>query len=243
MKLTSNATILSFDPFTVDTGSSTHNLGEAVVLADNRKFAYAKASSTSSVGKLQTAPAPITNHHNMAMTAVALGATQVTVTPAATGGAANIYAEGYLVINDNDGEGRTYQVKGHPTITSSVAFTVDLFDPITGVAGTTAQEASLVHNNYNAVIEGTSATVRPAGVPYVTAAAGNYFWLATRGVASVLNGATVTLGAPQINSGATAGAVVDQTDNLGASAEIQVGVASIMAGVSTEYRPIFLQIA
>lgn len=242
MKLTSPATILSFDPFTVDTGGSTHNLGEQVNLSDQRKFNYGKASTTSSVGKLQTAPAPITNHHNMAMAAVALGATSVTVTPAATGGAANIYAEGYLSINDNDGEGRTYQVKGHAAITSSVAFVVDLFDPISGIAGTTAQEASLVHNNYNAVIEGTSATIRPAGAPLVTFAAGNYGWFQSRGVASVLNGAAVTLGAPQINSGATAGAVVDQTDNLGASAEVQVGVASIMAGVSTEYRPIFLQI-
>lgn len=242
MKLTSPATILNFDPFVVDTGSSTHNLGEQVNLADGRKFNYAKAASTTSVGKLQTAPAPITNHHNMAMAAVSLGATQVTVTPGATGGSANIYAEGYLCINDNDGEGRTYQVKGHPTITSSVAFVVDLFDPISGVAGTSAQEASLVHNGYNAVIQGTDATIRPAGVPLATAAATNYVWLQSRGVASVLNGAAVTLGAPQINSGATAGAVVDQTDNLGASAEVQVGVASIMAGVSTEYRPIFLTI-
>lgn len=241
MKIESTATIMSFDPFVVNTGDSDHNLGERVALADQRLFSYGKAASTSTRGKLQTAPAPITNHHNMATAVAALGATSVTVTPGGTGGNANIYAEGYLAVNDVDGEGSTYKVKGHAAITSSVAFVVDLFDPIR-IALTANSETSLVHNGYNGVIEGTSATVRPAGVPFVTAAADDYIWLQTRGVASVLNGAAVTLGAPQINSGATAGAVVDQTDNLGASAEVQVGVASIMAGVSTEYRPIFLSI-
>lgn len=243
MRLTSIATILSFEPFKVDTGDSTHNLGELVQVADRRQFAYGKAASTSSVGKLQTAPAKITNHENMTLAAAALGATSITVTPGATAGGANIYAEGYFVINDVDGEGRTYAVKGHPAIVSATAFTLDLFDPIRGVALTANSQGTLVHNGYNGVIEGTSATIRAAGVPLVTAAADDYIWLQTRGVASVLNGAAVTLGAQLINSGATAGAVVDATDVTAPQAEVIVGVASIMAGVSTEYNPVFLAIA
>lgn len=241
MKLTSTATILSFDPFTVDTGDSSHNLGEQVVCADGRQFRYGGAASTLSVGKLNQAPAPIDNHKNMATVAAALGATQVTVTPAATGGAANIYAEGYLVVSDANGEGRTYQVKGHPTITSSVAFTVDLFDPISGVALTSSSECSLVHNAYNAHVEATVTTTRGSGVSLVNGAAGDYTWLQTRGVASVLNGSAVTLGAPLVAE--SSGKVNDQADILGASSENTVAWASIMAGVATEYRPVYLTIA
>ena len=183
MKLTSTATILDFDPFEVNTGDSAHNLGEQVVLADGRNFRYGKASTTSTVGKLQLAPAPIPNHVNMVTAAASLGATQVTVTPAATGGAANIYSEGYLVVNASAGLGRSYQVKGHPTISASVAFTVDLFDPIRGVALTSSSRTTLVHNPYNGFLQGTTATVRGAGVPSTNLAADDYAFIQTRGVA------------------------------------------------------------
>lgn len=242
MKLTSTAVILNFDPFTVDTASSTHNLGEQIILADNRRFSYGKASTTSTAGKLQSAPTPIANHANMSVTATATGLTQLTVTPGATAGSANIYAEGYAIINEGaTSQGRVYQVKGHPAITSSTAFVLDLFDPLATALSAT-DNVTLVHNAYNAFLEGTSATVRAAGVPLVSFAANNFGWLQTKGVASVLNGATITLGAQLINSGATAGAVVDATDVTAPQAEVIVGAASIMAGVSTEYRPMFLNI-
>lgn len=241
MKLESNATILSFDPYQIDTGDSSHNLGEQVRAADGRAFRYGSSASTVAVGKLNQAPAPISNHANMATAAAALGATQVTVTPAATGGAANIYAEGYLVVNDAVGEGRMYKVKGHPTITSSVAFVVDLFDPIRGLALTSASETTLVHNAYNAHVEATVATTRGSGVQLVTGAAGDYAWLQHNGVASVLIGTAATLGSPL--SAESSGKVNDVADLYGASATNIVAWASIQAGVATEYNPVYLQIA
>lgn len=241
MKMESTATILSFDPFTVDTGDSSHNLGEQVRLADGRAFRYACAASTVTVGNLNGAPAPIGNHANMATAAAALGATQVTVTPAATGGNANIYAEGYLVVNDAVGEGRTYKVKGHPAITSSVAFTVDLFDPIRGLALTSASETTLVHNAYNLHVEATVATTRGAGVSMVTQAAADYGWLQHAGVASVLIGTAATLGSPL--SAESSGKVNDVADLYGASATNIVAWCSIIAGTATERNPVYLQIA
>src|SRR3990167_37318 len=132
MKLESTATILDFNPFETRTeADATHNLGEAIYLADGRAFRYAKAGASNiSKGKLQLAPAPIANHKNMACDAASAGAVSVNVTPAGTAGAANIYAEGYLCINDVDGEGQTYKVSSHPAITASTEFTVTLFDPI-----------------------------------------------------------------------------------------------------------------
>lgn len=242
MKLTSAATIYTFEPFVVDTGDSSHNLGEQVILADGRNFRYGRAASTSSIGKLQLAPAPIANHANMAVTATALGANQLAVTPGATGGNANIYAEGYAVVNAGPNLGATYQVKGHPAITSSVAFTIDLFDPIKGTALTTSSKVSLVHNPYNLFVQGTTVNIRAAGVPLATGAANNYMWCQTKGVASVLCDTATTLGAPQI-AGAVAGSIKDQTDILGASSENTVAWATIMAGVDTEYRPVYLMVA
>lgn len=241
MKYTSVASILSFEPFSVDTGDASHNLGEQVVLADGRNFRYGKANSTSSIGKMQLAPAPIANHANTSVTATALGATTLTVTPGATGGNANIYAEGYAVINAGPNLGATYQIKGHAAITSSTAFDVVLFDPIRGTALTTSSKVSLVHNPYNLFVQGTTSNIRGAGVPLATGAASNFMWLQTRGVASVLCDTATTLGATQI-AGAVAGSIKDQTDNLGASSEVVLAKATIMAGVDTEYRPVYLTI-
>lgn len=241
MKLSSTATILSFDPFVVDTGDSSHNLGEQVQTNDGRQWRYGCAASTLSRGKLNQAPAPIANHANMTTAAAAIGATQVTVTPGATGGNANIYAEGYLVVNDVDGEGSTYQVKGHPAITASTAFTVDLFDPIRNVALTANSQCTLVHNAYNLHVEATVTTTRGSGVSLISGAAGDYTWLQNRGVASVLIGTAATLGAPLVAE--SSGKVNDQADILGASSENTVAWCTIQAGVATEYNPVYLQIA
>lgn len=241
MKLESTPVVLAFDPFSVNSSSAEQNLGERVNLADGRVFKYGicNGSTAGAPGKLQLAPAHITDHDNMACAAAAIGSTQVTVTPAGTGGAANIYAEGYLVINDNTGEGTTYKVKSHGAITASTAFVVNLFDPI-AVALDSTSVACLMHNTHNLFIAGTSATTLAAGVPLVNIPTSNYGWLQTRGLAGVLCATTTTLGCPQIQSG-TAGAVTDQTDLSAPITQFWVGIAPV-AGVDTEYRPIFLQI-
>lgn len=244
MKLESTALILDFNPFEVRTESdSSHNLGDRVALADRRSFRYLVAGASNiSRGKLQQAAAPIANHANISTAATAIGAQTVTVTPGATAGAANLYSEGYMAVNDVDGEGSVYKIAGHPAIVASTAFALSLFDPIANVALTANSQVTLVHNGFKNVIEVATSTSRPAGVPLVSISAGDYGWAQTKGVAAVLCGTTRTLGAPQISSGATAGAVVDATDALGASAEVQVGVCDIIAGVDTEYNPMTLAI-
>lgn len=240
MKLSSIPQIIDFDPFQVRTeDEATHGLGEAIVLSDFRVFRFGQGGANSyAAGKLKIAPAPIANHANMVTGTAALGATSVSVTPGATAGNADIYQEGYLVINDATGEGRSYKVKGHLAISASTAFTVDLFDPISGVALVAAtSEASLVHNTYKLCLEGTTSNIRAAGVPLVASSSGDFLWFLTKGVAAVLCDTATTLGAPQI-VGAVAGSVKDQTDILGASSEKTVAWADIMAGVDTEYRPV-----
>ncbi len=243
MKTSSAPNIMTFDPFNVASNAEEHNLGEAVYIADGRIFRYGVVASGAACppGKVATAPVHITDHDNMACTATAIGATIVNVTPAGTGGAANIYAEGYLVISAGLGVGQTFQVKSHPTITGSVAFNVTLFDPIM-VALDATSKASLVHNSYNNVLIGQVATVRPAGVPLVNVPLSNYGWFQTRGLASVLNNGGTAVGNTVVLDTGTAGAVVTGNTTYGTfQATMPVGKA-VVAGVTAEYRPIWLEI-
>lgn len=244
MKMESIASIIDFDPFVVRTQTdATHNLGDQLRLADGRAFRYGKAgAAATSDGKLEVAPTPKANHHNLVATAAAIGSFQVTVTLGATAAVANEYAEGYLVVNAGPGVGQTYKIKGHPAASSAATLVLDLFDPITSTALTTASRATLVHNSYNGVIESTSVTQRPAGVSLVDLAAGNYGWFQHAGVASVLAAATVAVGSWCVASTATAGAVTGASVTIATTVtEARVGYA-IVAGVSTESRPVFLTI-
>ena len=241
MRLSSVPQIIDFDPFETRTeAEATHALGEAIILADQRVFRHGVVGASDITrGKLQIAATPIANHVNRACGAAALGATAVTVTPGATAGAANLYSEGYLVINDVDGEGATYQIKDHLAITASTAFVVNLFDPINGVALTANSEASLVHNSYKNVVEGTTTTIRAAGVPLDNIATGDYGWFQSKGVAAVLRQGTTSAGSPQM-VGSVAGSITDITDVTAPVIERVVAWADILVGVDTEYNPVTL---
>lgn len=237
----SPATIPDFDPYKTSS-TPQHQIGMRFVDGEDM-YRYAKAGASNiSRGKVQIAAAPKTNHHNIAWASGgALGATTVTFTLGNTAAVANEYAEGWLVINDATGEGTKYRIKSHPAAAGLATLEVTLFSPIRNVALVSGSEASLVHNTYNGVVEGTTITRRAAGVPLTSVTAGDYCWLMTHGVCPVLCDTTTTLGAKQ-KVGAVAGAVTDMTDILGASAEVEIGTADIMAGVDTEYRPITLTI-
>lgn len=199
--------------------------------------------SNISAGKLQLAPTQKTAHHNCAASAAVTAngrVSKVTLTLGATAAVINEYASGYLVANDNTPEGQTYRISGHPAAQSSATLEVTVDRPfVTSI--TTSSEFTLVHNRWAGLQEGTTVTIRAAGVPMIPMTAAYYGWVKTRGVAAVLIGTAATLGAPLIVGG-TAGAVTDQTDNLGASAEPAVAVADIALGVATEYQPVTLRI-
>lgn len=199
--------------------------------------------SNVSAGKLQISDTQNTNHHNIAAAAAvtADGRTrQVTLTLGATAATLNEYAGGLLVANDVAPEGETYRITGHPAADSSATLQVTVDRPFVSSI-TTSSEFTLVHSRWSKVVEGTTVTIRSAGVPLIDMTAAYYGWLKTRGVAAVLIGSAATLGADLIVGG-TAGAVTDRTDALGASAEPVVGVADIALGVTGEYNPITLKI-
>lgn len=248
MKLpATQVSIFNFDPFTTSTQQQA-DYGQKLDLADDRVFRYARPSTTSiSAGKCGTAPVQKTNHQNISVqAAAAIGATSVSVTLGATASVAEEYQDGFLSIGLTPGQGHVYKISDQQAALSGATQTVTLYDPVQ-VALTTSSKASLVHNAWNGVVEGTVQTIRPAGVPMTPVTASStsqpYYWAQTGGIASALNDGAIALGSWITLSGSVSGAVAAMSGTYGtALLTPRVGEMRIKVGVDTQYEPVFLTI-
>lgn len=203
----------------VSSATQQHPLGTKGIDQTGRVFRYCQAGASDLVaGNAIQSSAIVANHLAMTPSAAAIGAVTVSVTPGATAGAANLYAEGYLGTDTTPGNGIVYAVKSHPAIVSSTAFSVTLYDEdaIT-VAITTASRLDLIANPYKNVIQFpvTTATGSLVGVASYIITATQYGWIQTHGLATPLIAGTPALGAGIMSPGTTAGAsVVVTTTNL-----------------------------
>ena len=222
-------------------GSTTqqHPLGTLGETPDGRRFRYCEAGGTALVaGTLQQQVAIVANHQNIAVAAAAaIGAETVTVTLGATLASVNQYAEGFMVVNDQAGEGFTYKIKGHPAAASAGSLTLTLDDSIR-VALTTSSEVCLIANPYKDIVQHpTTPTGVAVGVPLFAMAIDNFGWIQTHGVVSCLSDAAPgSVGAALSPSNATAGALESGVIGQGV-----VGQA-LQTAVDTEYRAVFLTI-
>jgi len=218
-----------------------HPLGTKAETKDGRTFRYGVAGASDTVaGSLYQSAAPVTAHLANTPPAVAVGATSFSYTPGAATGAANLYAEGYLQVDTTPGNGYTYVVAGHDAIASSTAFTLYLKDPIQ-VALTTSSRVGLMPNRYkNVIVAPTTLTANLAGVAPTVITAGQYGWIQTRGIASVLINGTPAITAPVINSATTAGAVDVWT--AAAQPTAQLAGKTMQVGVSTKNNFVFAMI-
>lgn len=220
-----------------------HDLGTLITDGYGRKFRYAKAGGTLLVvGNMLQAPAEIANHYGCAIAAASIGDTSLTVTPGATGGAANLYANGWAHIDTAGGSltnGWAYPIAGHAAITSSTAFTLNLKEPLE-LALTTSAKVTLVPNPYSGVIQTpvTTLTGAAVGCCVYPIAANEYGWIQTGGPACVLVAGTPGPGLAVVVPGTSAGCVV--VDGA-ASATPPVGVMMV-TGVDGKTLPVYLTI-
>lgn len=218
-------------------------LGTRARTRDGRVFRYAQAGASDLVaGSVYQSAAPIPLHLALTAVALSIGGTLVVVTPGATAGAANLYAEGYLGVDTTPGNGQTYLIAGHPAISASVAFNLTL-DPAHSVqvAFTSATRYGLIHNPYkNVIVAATTVTAAAVGVPLMPITAAYYGWLQTWGPASVLMNGTPGVGIGVVTSATTAGAV----DVAAVAAEINTRRIGRMmqVGVSTKNNFVFLEL-
>lgn len=241
----------------VVTTKQTAALGAMAISKDGRIFRYGSAGATDLVvGNIVQSAAPIANHLALTAAAQAIGdgrgqlgpggvlSAPIVVTPGATAGAANLYAEGTLMIDTTPGNGYSYRISGHPAIVASTAFNLYLDpDETIQVALTTSSRYGLHHNPYKTVIVAatTVAAMACGGVVNIITGNGtaeNWGWLQTRGpFAGLING-TPAVGTGLVTSATTAGAL----DVAAVAAEVNVRIIAraMQVGVSGKNNAVFL---
>lgn len=218
-----------------------HRIGERIETSDGRVFRYAQAGGSALVaGNVLQAPAQVTTHKMMAPAAAAIGDTTVTATLGSTNAVtANQYAGGYLITALTPGNGYAYLIDSHPAASADATCAIKLAEPLR-VALTTSTDVSLQQNPYKAVIQSPVTTLTGAvvGVAVVPAAASEYCWIQTRGVAPVLTAGTPGVGLAVVVPGTAAGCVVID----GAAAATQVVGSMMETGVDGKNCAVFLNL-
>lgn len=228
-----------------------HPLGSLAMSKDGRMFRYCSMGATDSVvGSIYQSAAPIANHLALTSAAQAIGdgvsGKPIVVTPGATAGAAQLYAEGTLCVDTTPGNGYNYRISGHPAITASTAFNLYLDpDDTVQLAFTTSTRYGLHHNPYKTcIVAATTVTALAVGgantIITGNGTAENYGWLQTRGPFAALINGTPGVGIGVVTSATTAGAV----DVAAVAAEVNVRIIGRMmqVGVSGKNNSVYLTI-
>lgn len=228
-------------PLTAFDSSTTqaHQLGTKINDNFGREFRYVKVGASALVaGNCLQGPAQVTTHQTMTPSAAALGDRSVSATLGATNAVtADQYAGGWLVVDTTPGNGYAYVIQSHPAAAASAACVFTLAEPLK-VALTTSSRVSLAANPYNGVIQApTTLTGTPVGVAIYPAAASEYCWIQTKGVAPVLIAGTPAVGAAVGLPGSAAGAAV--VDGAATSGLIPIGTMCHV-GVDTLNKPVLI---
>lgn len=230
-------------------GSSTtdqrsHPLGSVMVFADGRKFKYglAEATAIATARLCQQTLNPADWDELVVPTARAIGDRTVTVTNGATTAVTvDTFADGYLNVEDDAGEGYLYTIKSNGAAATGAAITVNLYEPLQ-VAWTTATTVNLFRNPMShVIIHPSPATALLVGVTPRAIAASRYGWFQTWGPASVLVEGTHVINERVIDSASADGAAAP-TASTAAGEENYVGVVMEVAA-TTEQGIVFLQMA
>lgn len=168
-------------------------LGKVMVLPDGRMFRYGRASALNVVGNLYQQTLNSAEWDEIAVeAAAAIGATAVSITNGTAAIAADDFADGFLNVEDDAGEGRVYKISSNLAIAASAVGTINLYpnDPIQ-IALTTVTTVTLFRNPGVAVlIHQGPPTAALYGVAAAAIAASSYGWYQFKGPCSVLTSAT-----------------------------------------------------
>jgi hypothetical protein len=229
-------------------------VGTRMVLPDGRVFRYAFSDGAAGAGTgVQSSIALANQDQDLVPAAAAVGAKSVTITFGTspnTDVTADQYANGYLFVNNVDGEGHVYRIRGESAhvaadVSASPAVPVYLQDGDTiAEALTTSSKVGLVANPYMNVIPspGAAQTARTVGFCAAEVADNSYFWAQTWGEAALLADGTLVIFTPLRVSDGTAGAV-EAYDSDAASQEQEVGFATNILAATGDYQFAFLTIS
>jgi hypothetical protein len=215
-------------------------LGSTLVYGNN-VYRYVEAGGTAiTAGKLLQHAAVVAHHSNMTATATtAAGETAISVETGGTDLTLNQYADGYLWVNDVNGEGQMLRVKSNPAHDHSAdpSVVITTYDAL-ATALTTSSQLSLLENpNTNLIVAPAAETGALMGATVIDMTADYYGWAVIKGPAALLTVGTLVVGNAAVRSGGTAGGVAPATDN------VLQEVGDVMAvSASTEYSLINMNI-
>lgn len=221
-------------------------------LSDGREVKLVSASSATTVapGKVYQNAANVAAHTNIAVTAfTAYSANgnvpaKVTVTLGATAVTANQYAGGFVTGSDGTGEGQTVRIASHPAADASATLAITLEESPTVAFIASDSEVTLIAPDGKDIIitPTTTSTSTPTGVGLYAIPASSYGFLVTKGITTALADSTnPVIGNAIAASKITAGAVGSVSYAGNVLTDSVIGTA-LVTGVSTEYRPIYVNL-
>ena len=240
-----------------------HRLGTRMEFRDGRVFYYAKATGVIGAGKLvmQNASNHASHITNLALKqAHAIGRTDIVFTNAGSAFAKTQLDNGYVFVNDVDGEGHVYAIRASGNtqsgpnnivgITDTHALLVLEEDDGIAEALTTNSQLGIRTNKFldaqlfdNTDIDGVILGVAPTEI-----ADNEFFWCQSWGIVSLLTNGTVILGKQVIarGTGSTADGSVRKRLTIslqGSQVEFQtIGTVESVAA-TTEYSLVMLTIS
>lgn len=200
-------------------------LGTAAYMADGRKFRYGRAAATAiATGKLCQQTLNDANYDELVVpTARSVGDTTITLTTGSTAVTQNYLEDGWIVVEDDAGEGYLYSVASNDAAATTATLTVRLNEPLQ-VAWTTSTTVGIFGAPHGAIIIHPSpATAMLVGVTPRAFAASAYGWFASSGPAICLVEGTWVINEGVIDSASADGAAAP-TASTAAGEENYVGV-------------------
>jgi hypothetical protein len=191
-----------------------------------RKFRYAQMDGAVTAGKLLQSSVAVTNHVDLnAQAAASAGDTSVSVTLGGTLVVENQYAEGYLHVNDNGGQGQLLRIKQHPAADASATLTLTLYDKVTTALTTLGgSKIDLIKSNFkDVVVAPATETGAVVGVTTIDMTDNYYGWIQVSGPCSVLTSGTLVVGHMAVRSDTLDGAVEPNDPASGPSKNTSVG--------------------
>jgi len=216
-------------------------LGAKLVYGNN-VYRYVGIGGTAvTAGKLLQQPAVVSDHANMAATAaVAAGETAISVETGGTDITLNQYANGYLWVNDVNGEGQMLRVKSNPAHDHSAdpSIVITCYDALATALTTNSQLTLLADPSNDLIVAPAAETGALMGATVIDLTADYFGWAVISGPAALLTVGTLVVGNAAVRSGGTAGGVAPATDN------VLMEVGDVMAvSANTEYSLIMMNLS
>jgi hypothetical protein len=226
------------------TAAAAYPLGTRMVSQDGRAWRYTEAGGTALVaGTVYQSEVPDAADDDLAVAAAAVGARSITITANAEAIVADEFNGGYMVVQDDAGEGRVYLVEDTPAASASTAFSLLLAHGVEVALTTSSTVLLLKHPYKDVIIHPAPPTAPVVGVAASATTDAQFGWLQTHGMASVLTEGSVVIGqhvrASEDGSGDGMVAALDY-DEAGRNEAI-LGVVAEVA-VTTEHSAIILSI-